>query len=120
MPSLFGEMLAELVGTIPGAVGAVFVDWEGEAVDQFSHIPPFDIQLLGAHWGIVLRLIQETLTRHEAGAVRRVLVNGQDHDIVIQSVTEEYCVVLALHAGTHLATALDCLDRVSESIRQEM
>lgn len=120
MPSLFAEYLSELVGTVPGALGAVFLDWEGEAVDQFSHLPLMDILLVGAHWGVVLRMVQEVLEKHAWGEARMILLNGPDHDIVIRPITGEYCVVLAMRGGTHIATALEALDKVCDKIRTEM
>jgi len=120
MSSAFAEILAELVGQIPGALGAVFLDWEGEAVDQFSHIPLFDILLAGAHWGIVLRLVQECLDRYAWGSAELVVLNGPDTDIIIKRITGEYAVVLAMKAGHHLAHALTAVDKVTTEIRQEM
>jgi predicted regulator of Ras-like GTPase activity (Roadblock/LC7/MglB family) len=120
MPSLFGEFLCELVGTVPGALGAVFLDWEGEAVDQFSHIPLMDILLVGAHWGVVLRIVQDFLGKHQLGEPRVLILNGEKHDIIIRTITDEYCVVLAMRSGTHLARALSAVDRVTDKIWEEM
>lgn len=120
MPSLFGELLSELVGSIPGALGAVFIDWEGEAVDQFSHIPVMDILLVGAHWGVVLRLVKELLQKHRWGEPRMILLNGPDREILIKPITEDYCVVLAMRSGAHIASALEILERIAARIREEM
>ncbi|MDY0003699.1 MAG: roadblock/LC7 domain-containing protein [Polyangia bacterium] len=120
MPSLFGELLAELVGDIPGALGAVFIDWEGEAVDQFSHIPVMDILLVGAHWGVVLRQVRELLLKHGWGEPQVLLLNGQEREILIKPIAGEYCVVLAMRSGTHIATALESLNRVCAKIQREM
>jgi len=120
MPSLFGEILSELVGTVPGALGAVFLDWEGEAVDQFSHIPLMDILLVGAHWGVVLRIVQDFLRKHDWGLPQTVILNGEQHDVIIRAITDEYCLVFITRSGAHLATALDAMDRVVVDIRKEM
>jgi predicted regulator of Ras-like GTPase activity (Roadblock/LC7/MglB family) len=67
--SAFGDILRELVERVPGAVGAVFADWDGEPVDQFAHVPPLDIQLVGAHWGVVWSQAAQRLGRHGIGAI---------------------------------------------------
>lgn len=120
MSSAFAEILSELVGQIPGALGAVFLDWEGEAVDQFSHIPLFDILLAGAHWGIVLKHIEEVVVKHAWGTTELVVLNGAETDIIIKPITEGYTVVLAMKAGHQLARALSAVDKVTSEIRQEM
>ena len=120
MPSEFGEILAEMVGLIPGAVGAVFVDWEGESVDQFAHIPELDIRLIGAHWGVVLNLVREVLKPEKFGHTKSIILSGDKIDVVLHSVTPEYYVVLAMNHGSHLATALKELDRCTVAILKEM
>ncbi len=120
MPSAFAEILAELVGDIPGALGAIFLDWDGEAVDQFSHIPVFDILLVGAHWGIVLRHVQDLVGKHSWGETQLVVLNGPETDILIKPITDEYAVVLTMKAGHHLAHAIDAVNNVTEAIEQEM
>ncbi len=120
MPSAFAEILAELVGEIPGALGAVFLDWDGEAVDQFSHIPLFDILLVGAHWGIVLRHVNNLLENHAWGATQLVVLNGPKTDILIKPITEDYAIVLAMKAGHHLAHAISAMDSVTAAIEGEM
>ncbi len=120
MSSAFAEILSELVGQIPGALGAVFLDEEGEAVDQFSHIPLMDILLVGAHWGIVLRHVQELIGKHSWGEAQLVVLNGSETDIIIKPITAEYAVVLAMKAGHHLARALNAVDKVTADIEQEM
>jgi len=120
MSSAFAEILAELVGQVPGALGAIFLDWEGEAVDQFSHIPLFDILLAGAHWGIVLRQVEEVVVRYSWGNTELLVLNGPDTDIIIKPITREYALVLAMKSGHQLARALSAVDKVTAEIQQEM
>ena len=94
--SAFGAILEEMVRRVPGAVGAVFADWEGEPVDQFAHIPPLDIQLVGRALGRGLvagdaaarrararrrrGAAHRGRARHRAGAPRdRPLLRGARH-----------------------------------------
>jgi predicted regulator of Ras-like GTPase activity (Roadblock/LC7/MglB family) len=118
--SAFGEILRTMVERIPGAVGAIFADWEGEAVDQFAHIDKVEIQLVGAHWGVVLSLATEHLKRAGLGAIEELLVEGELAQVLIRRVTERYYVVLAARRGVHLALARRELERSAQTLLGEM
>jgi predicted regulator of Ras-like GTPase activity (Roadblock/LC7/MglB family) len=116
--SAFGEILENMVRRVPGAVGAVFADWEGEPVDQFAHIPPLDIQLVGAHWGVVWSQASRRL--QSLGAIEELLIEGDRAIVLVRAVTESYFVVLATRCDAHLATALRELERGAGILRSEM
>jgi predicted regulator of Ras-like GTPase activity (Roadblock/LC7/MglB family) len=118
--SAFGEILEAMVRRVPGAVGAVFADWEGEPVDQFAHIPPLDIQLVGAHWGIVWSQATQRLGAHDLGNVEELLIEGDRAIVLVRSVTDRYFVVLAIAREAHLATARRELERGAGILRGEM
>lgn len=52
--SAFAPILGDLVARMRGALSAVLVDAEGEAVDYAGVLDPFSARLAGAHWRIVL------------------------------------------------------------------
>lgn len=51
----FKKPLEKIVNTASGAVGAVFVDDKGEAIELFTRGAVEDIMLVAAHQGIVLQ-----------------------------------------------------------------
>ena len=116
----FNHILQGMVERVPGALGAIFADWEGEAVDQFAHIPPLEIQLVGAHWGVVLTLATESLRRVSLGAIDELWVEGDRALVLIRRVTEKYYVVLAARKDAHLALARRELERGACRLREEM
>jgi predicted regulator of Ras-like GTPase activity (Roadblock/LC7/MglB family) len=118
--SAFGDILEAMVRRVPGAVGAVFADWEGEPVDQFAHIAPLEIQLVGAHWGVVWSQAAERLGQRGLGAVEELLIEGERAIVLVRSVTDRYFVVLATRRDAHLATARRELERGAETLRSEM
>jgi len=118
--SAFGAILEEMVRRVPGAVGAVFADWEGEPVDQFAHIAALDIQLVGAHWGVVWSQATQRLGAHELGPVEELLIEGDRAIVLVRLVSEGYFVVLATKPDAHLATALRELERGADILRGEM
>jgi predicted regulator of Ras-like GTPase activity (Roadblock/LC7/MglB family) len=118
--SAFADILKSIVERVPGALGAIFADWEGEMVDQFAHIPPIDIQLVGAHWGVVLNATSRSLAPSGFGAVQELLIEGERGLVLIRSVTDRYYVVLAAKSEAHLATARRELERGAATLLGEM
>ena len=118
--STFREILENMVLRVPGAVGAIFADWEGEAVDQFAHIPPLDIQLVGAHWGVVFNSATRCLQLIGGGGIEELWIEGESALVFVRRVTEKYYVVLATSRSAHLGTARRELERTSLHLRKEM
>jgi predicted regulator of Ras-like GTPase activity (Roadblock/LC7/MglB family) len=118
--SAFGDILEQMVKRVPGAVGAVFTDWDGEPVDQFAHIPAIDIQLVGAHWGIVFNGAGEWLHKLGAGGVEELWVSGEHAHVFVRRVTAQYYVVLATQPSAHLGTTLRELERSAAELLREM
>lgn len=118
--SAFADILKGMVERVPGAVGAIFADWDGEAVDQFAHIPELDIKIAGAHWGVVLTLATESLKRASLGAIDELWIEGDHALVLVRRVTDRYYVVLTTGRATHLATARRELLRTTEHLKGEM
>jgi predicted regulator of Ras-like GTPase activity (Roadblock/LC7/MglB family) len=118
--SAFGDILKSIVERVPGALGAIFADWEGEMVDQFAHIPPMEIQLVGAHWGVVLNQASRVLMPSGVGAIQEFLVEGERGMVLIRCVTDRYYVVLTGKSEVHLATARRELERGAATLLGEM
>jgi predicted regulator of Ras-like GTPase activity (Roadblock/LC7/MglB family) len=117
--SAFGDILQTMVERVPGAIGAVFADWEGEPVDQFAHIPPLDIQIVGAHWGVVWSQVSARLGRG-LGLIEELVIEGERAIVLVRSVTDRYFVVLATRPEAHLATARRELERGARTLLGEM
>jgi predicted regulator of Ras-like GTPase activity (Roadblock/LC7/MglB family) len=118
--SAFAAILKSIVERVPGALGAIFADWDGEMVDQFAHIAPIDIQLAGAHWGVVLNQTSRSTANCGFGPVREILVEGERGLVLIRSVTDRYYVVLTAKSEVHLATARRELERGAATLLGEM
>ncbi len=92
----FKTLLNRLLEDIPGAVGAIIVDWEGEAVDQVARIDDYEIKVLGAHSGIVLGFLREALTRLEGGSLDELVFRSGENKILLAPLTDEYVLILQL------------------------
>ena len=117
----FAVILQDLVERVPGAAGAIFADWDGEAVGQYAvALPTIEIQIVGAQWGVVWNEMQHALGRARIGRASELVVDGQRGSVIVRQVTPEYYVVLSLKSGVHLATALREVGRVVETLLAEM
>lgn len=86
----FHAILKELVDAVPEAVGAILVDWEGEAVQEYSHCDSYDIRFVGAHKGIILSRLRET----HAEEIEDVVITSERQILLIGTVDPDYSLVL--------------------------
>ncbi|MBI5191102.1 MAG: roadblock/LC7 domain-containing protein [Nitrospirae bacterium] len=117
---MFKKILQETVEGLPGAVGAIFADWEGEAVEQFFPGPVDDIKLLGAHQGIILHLIAEAGGESGLGAAEVVLITLADAKVVVQPLKDGYFLVLLAERTCNGGLALRATGRAAEILREEI
>lgn len=102
----FKKLLGELVSQVPGALGAVLVDWEGEAVDQSGHLDEYELKVIGAHKGVILQNLREVVGRLEEDQVREIVVTTEKVRTLVMPVTLEYFLVLAVRRDDALGRAL--------------
>jgi predicted regulator of Ras-like GTPase activity (Roadblock/LC7/MglB family) len=118
--TVFNQILAEVVRTIPGARGAIFLDWEGESVDDFSNFGNTNLRLLGAHWGIVFFQASAILKRHHFSPPSAISIRFTEQQVIIRRVTDEYLVLLALDPEANSGQALHLLKQAEEQLREQM
>jgi predicted regulator of Ras-like GTPase activity (Roadblock/LC7/MglB family) len=116
----FTPILQRAVERIPGAMGAIFADWDGEAVDHFSHADRFDMLVLTAHLGIILSHVQRAMRLFHYGEAQEIVLLQQKMDLIVRSVGQGYYMVLVATGGVHLATALREVSVAAGALRQEM
>lgn len=115
----FKSLLNRLLEDIPGALGAIIVDWEGEAVDQVARINEYDIKVLGAHSGIILSQLREALSRIDSGDLDEVVIRTGQNKTLISPLTEEYLLILQLGSEAIVARAAYKMRRCVEALRDE-
>lgn len=120
MSTAFTPILQRAVERVPGAVGAIFADWDGEAVDLFSLAEPDELKVLGAHYGIILNHVQSALHLFHFGEAEEIILLHDGMDLLVRAVGEGYYVVLAVRGKAHLATALREVAEAALALRTEM
>jgi len=92
----FTRTLAALVSRIPGARAAALVDVEGETVDYWGLLPPFDVKVAAAQWRVV---VDEIRDRQSLAGTTFVALRGGRASYQAHVLPEGYALVLVLSRG---------------------
>lgn len=121
---LFQSILHELVLSTPGAIGALFLDWEGETVEML-HDRPFeaedhDVKVMGAYQGIFLTQLRELCERTSIGMPRRFKVEFASAKVLSCDLKDGYYLVFLVDPTANEGIAWHNLDRCREKLIAEM
>lgn len=115
----FKSLMKRLLEDIPGALGAIIVDWEGESVDHVARIDDYDIKVLGAHSGIILGQLRDTLSRVDSGELDQVVIRTGEDKILISPLTEDYLLILQLGGEAIVSRAAYKMRLCVDELRDE-
>lgn len=116
----FKETLENLIERVPGALGAILADWEGEAVDQVSRIGEYELKVLGAHKGIILTKMRQAMRDLESDVLEEIVVTTERNQTLILPITQDYYLVLTLQREELLGRALFEARRTIAILRNEI
>jgi hypothetical protein len=122
MPTAFTAVLRDAV-LRAGARRAIFLDNEGEAIDEFS-VDEFEqstrigLQLIGAHLGIVLLLVRERGA--SLGEPRELIIEAERAVIIAAPVDDRYLAVIEAGPRASIGLMSRELRRAIEALRAEM
>ena len=117
----FKKIIRELVDSTPGATGAIFVDWEGEAVDQFTlDNDAHHIKVVGAHKGVILSLINDVGKATDDSRVDSVIMRMENYGVIMAPVKDGYFVAMTLKPDTSFSRARFGMEKAVEALRKEM
>jgi len=116
----FNQILKDLVETVPHAVGAVLVDWEGEAVQEYCHCDSYDIRFVGAHKGIILSRLRETQGESAGGLIEDVVVSAERQHLLIGAIDKDYSLVLQVERPCPLGLARFHFNRAVGQLKEEL
>jgi len=113
--------LKELTDGVPGAQGAILADWEGEMVDQVSHMDDFELKVVGAHKGIILNLLREALEGSGETDVQEIIISTDLTQTLVMPITQEYFLVFIMKRGEDvLGRARFMVKRCVSRLREEI
>ncbi|HVR42452.1 MAG TPA: hypothetical protein VMS56_03315 [Thermoanaerobaculia bacterium] len=116
----FRKILADVVANVDGAVAALFVDHQGEAVEIVGILPAWDLQVIGAYQGIFMTRIAAVSSSLDHGRPERFKIEWDRSMILNWGIDQEYYVALVLRAGSQEGLAWRALARGRDRIREEI
>lgn len=117
----FNYLLTNLLVDVPQALGAIFVDPEGEAVELVTrHGDPFDLKVEGAYHSIFLRQLDALTASANAGPIDSFVLEGTHLTTLTQALPDGYYVVLVVDRSASRAQALERLRRAAQVFADEI
>lgn len=113
-------ILRDLVDRVPWAIGAILVDWEGEAVMEFCHCDPYDLRFIAAHKGIILAHLKEMPGMARLGAVEDIVAVTSNGHLIIGAIDRDYSLVMNVERSCPVALALYYFRRAIVALKKEI
>ena len=105
----FRQILLELLQSIDGSLGALFLDWEGECVEVTTERPfdadDHDLRVIGAYQGIFRTQLRKVCESLEAGQPQRLKMEFEKTKVLTCDLKDGYYLVLVLEARTNEGVA---------------
>lgn len=102
----YQHILRALVERTPKAVGAILVDWEGEAVQEYCFCDPYEIRFIAAHKGIILAQLKEMQSSDGVGEIEDVVVTASSCHLLIGTIDKDYSLVMSVGRDCPVSIAL--------------
>lgn len=115
----FREILKGLVESL-GAEGAVMLAHDGELVDSYASSGSIEMDLIGAHHGVIFNIVKDVSSRYGGSAVESVAIVTGSSRLVISAIKEGYCLVIVLGGRGPLGGPLLQSRKAVERIEEEM
>jgi len=116
----FEVILKELVEKVPGAVGAILVDWEGEAVMEHCHCESYEMRFIAAHEGIILTRLKDMQSVENVGAVENVAVTTSEWHLISGCIDRDYSLVMKVGRSCPVALALHHFQQAISELKKEI
>lgn len=115
----FARILKELTGRA-GASGAIMLANDGEVVASHTDQEGLDIDLIGAHHGIILSIIRDASARSDFKDIKSVSITTDTNRLAISTLKEGYYIVLAMGKALPIGKALYESKRAARLLEEEM
>jgi predicted regulator of Ras-like GTPase activity (Roadblock/LC7/MglB family) len=120
----FRDILADLLQDTRGAIGAAFLDSEGESVEVAS-ARPFDtddheLRVIGAYAGIFLSHLRRIAEATESGSSRRFKIDFAASTIFCSDLGDGYYLVVVVDAAAVEGAVWQGLERCRAALLAEM
>ena len=116
---MLNTILENLIASVDGAEGAIFLDNDGESIAQVGDMAA-DLKLLGAWKEIHLDHIKEITGKLGLGTVHAVLFSLEDGNQLLAPVSNDYCLLLLLSSYANIQLAMAALRTAIDGLITEV
>ncbi|MCD4750444.1 MAG: hypothetical protein K8R59_13825 [Thermoanaerobaculales bacterium] len=117
----FNYLLTNLLVDVPAAVGAIFLDEEGEAIDWVTrHNDPFDLKVEGAYHSVFKRRFDLVSKATSSGSLRHYVLRGNSLVSLTHALPDGYYLVLVLDRPGSTGRALYHLRCAADVVAREL
>jgi predicted regulator of Ras-like GTPase activity (Roadblock/LC7/MglB family) len=118
---MFQYVLANLLANNDKALGALFLDDNGETVDlACSGYTPYQMRVVGAYLGIYIRQLEKVLTSGELGTPRLIHIEKRSIHIYAMPLPDGYYLVLVQSHPALVATARSTMVEAAAQLTREL
>jgi len=117
----FNYLLTNLLVDVPEAIGAIFLDDDGETIDFVTrHGEPFDLKVEGAIQGLFTRQLGSTFSAAGIGGLEYFVVEGTELATLTHILPDGYYVVLVARKPIARARAQYHLKQTARMLAREL
>lgn len=117
----FQRELDSIVRDVPGVVGVILVDFEGEAViGSADGISNYDLKVAGAYGGIFRDQVRRICRETGLGSPLTFTINGSEWRILSEDLKDGYHLVLVANASAKLPLAIERIRACAEMLKLEL
>ena len=117
----FNYLLTNLLVDVPEALGAIFLDDDGETVDYVTrHGEPFDLKVEGAYQGIFTRQLRSALAAVDSDRLELFVIEDTELATLTHLLPDGYYVVLVARNPVARARAQYHLRHTASMIAREL
>jgi predicted regulator of Ras-like GTPase activity (Roadblock/LC7/MglB family) len=118
---MFQYVLANLLANNDEALGALFLDDNGETVDlACAGYTPYQMRVVGAYLGIYLRQLEKVLTSNDLGAPQLVHIEKKAIHIYAMPLPDGYYLVLVQRRPSLAARARATMADAAQQLIREL
>ena len=115
------QPLKDLVGKVPGAVGAVLIDNEGDAITHFSPTNHNErIRLIAAYQRVWLSDCITLAKQMRLGNLDHMIQRYESGLVIVKALKDKYALVLIGERGMILGQGLFHLDEIGKVINDDL
>ena len=116
----FASLLKELIASVDGADGAIFLESDGEAVQWVSIADGERLCLRAAYVSVMLRAGRASAARMNLGNLSSVILEYEGAKFVVEELGRGYLLVLELRPSANIGQAVYRIQPAVANLRREL